>query len=202
MRAVVQLVAVLQFARNIEACQPNKCSSTTCYILPPSPPMFPSAPPSYAMPPPMYAMASSAMLPPPPPPLPPPPPMPVSLPASYSHQSSSMMVATQTPFVAPLEPPIVSISSSAASNSYEVAPTQEMSRWDRQEPEYKHVEEAEAVVAPDVVVADAVDENSTNSEKVEKVHENERLARMDLKYEEPEPTPFDNGTVTFHAWFF
>lgn len=91
----------------------------------------------------------------------------------------------------PPMPPIVGSSSAISSiqnllekqqNQYETAP--ETPRWDRQEPEYQHIDEQ--VVAPDVVVADTVDEKSTSSEKVEKVHENERLARMDLKYEEPE----------------
>uniref|UniRef100_A0A1I7UJF7 Ovule protein n=1 Tax=Caenorhabditis tropicalis TaxID=1561998 RepID=A0A1I7UJF7_9PELO len=114
---------------------------------------------------------------------PPPPPPPQS--SSYSH--GSMMMASQTPFLSALDPPVSSsaYSNPPMKNQYDLSP--EVPRWDRQEPEYRHVDEAtEAVVAPDVIVADTVDEKSTDSEKVEKVHENERLARMDLKYEEPE----------------
>ncbi|EGT38114.1 hypothetical protein CAEBREN_01234 [Caenorhabditis brenneri] len=203
---------VFQFLmNNLEGCLPSgsKCQTNTCVMIPPSPP-------SYAMAP-MLSMHPSLMsappAPPPPPPMssyqmaPPPPPQ-YPMPHSPHGPSSMMMMGSQIPFLSALDPPIPPISpvsSSAYStppekNQYELSP--EVQRWDRQEPEYKHIDEAEAVVAPDVVVAeDTVDEKSTNSEKVEKLHENERLARMDLKYEEPEPTPFDNGTVTFHAWF-
>ncbi|PIC54948.1 hypothetical protein B9Z55_000427 [Caenorhabditis nigoni] len=120
------------------------------------------------------------------------------------------MLASQIPFLSALDPPIPSISSSAFPQAIDKSiidsdahkSQYEVPRWDRQEPEYKHLDETDAVVvAPDVIVADIVDEKSSDSEKVEKIHENERLARMDLKYEEPEPTPFENGTVTFHAWF-
>ena len=156
--------------------------------IPPSPPsysmapMLSSMPMSPASPQQMSSQMSSYSIPPP------------SIP--YSHGASSVMMGSQTPFLSALDPPVPPVSSSAYTLSaptidksqYEISP--EVSRWDRQEPEYKHVDEAEAVVAPDVIVADTVDENSTSSDKVEKVHDNERLARMDLKYEEPEVSVF------------
>lgn len=134
------------------------------------------------------------------------------------------MIASQSPFVDALDPSFSSVSSSAT--TYEIAAPNQETRWDRQEPEYKHIDGAEvtAEAAVDMTVTDLVDEKSTNMDKIEtgnmeKVDETERLARMDLMFEEPEvrmkcgvqrveacllfqPTPFDNGTVTFHAWFF
>ncbi|CAP25708.2 Protein CBG05089 [Caenorhabditis briggsae] len=191
--------------KNMEMCLPgrNKCTMNNCYMVPPSPPSYAMAPMLQMSAPPTLR-DSYALAPPPPPPPPPP-----------SHHSpfishNSVMMASQIPFLSALDPPIPSISSSAFPQPIDNSiidsdahkSQYEVPRWDRQEPEYKHLDETDAVVvAPDVIVADIVDEKSSDSEKVEKIHENERLARMDLKYEEPEPTPFENGTVIFHAWF-
>ncbi|UMM10417.1 hypothetical protein L5515_000199 [Caenorhabditis briggsae] len=172
-------------------------------LVPPSPPSYAMAPMLQMSAPPTLRDSYALALPPPPPPPPP------------SHHSpfishNSVMMASQIPFLAALDPPIPSISSSAFPQPIDNSiidsdahkSQYEVPRWDRQKPEYKHLDETDAVVvAPDVIVADIVDEKSSDSEKVEKIHENERLARMDLKYEEPEPTPFENGTVIFHAWF-